>query len=79
MTNKNTIQVFENREFFANEMLDKYCATAPSNIISDIGAGFGFMKTKIQSVGGQWQPFDYVKKNRRIYNVGLKSSCTYNI
>lgn len=50
------------RATFANQMLDKYYPKAPNKIISDIGSGFGHMKTKIESLNATWQPFDYVKK-----------------
>ena len=43
-------------------MLDKYFAKSPNVIISDIGAGFGHMKDKIEGLGAKWQPFDYYKK-----------------
>lgn len=58
----NKIENYLNRSEFAYAMLDTYSATFPSTIISDIGAGFGHMKQKIEAVGGVWQPFDYVKK-----------------
>lgn len=54
------------REVFANTMLDKYYQKAPNSVVSDIGAGFGFMKPKIESIGGVWQPFDYYKKHEEI-------------
>lgn len=55
-------EIFENRGIFANAMLDKYFSLAPTSVVSDIGAGFGFMKTKIEGLNGCWQPFDYVRK-----------------
>ncbi len=55
-------EIFENRGIFANAMLDKYFSLAPTDVVSDIGAGFGFMKTKIEDLKGFWQPFDYVRK-----------------
>ena len=56
------IELYKNRALFANAMLDKYFAGAPNTVISDIGAGFGHMKTKIESLHATWQPFDYIKK-----------------
>lgn len=56
------INIFKNRADFANKMLDKYFNNAPNHFISDIGAGFGHMQQKIESVGGIWQPFNYYKK-----------------
>ena len=53
---------YKKREDFANTMLAKYFKLAPNTIISDIGAGFGFMRKNIESIGGIWQPFDYYKK-----------------
>lgn len=53
---------FTNRSEFAHAMIDKYYGQTPNNFISDIGAGYGHMKQKIEAVGGIWQPFDYVKK-----------------
>jgi len=43
-------------------MLDHYFKKAPNTNISDIGAGFGHMKAKIESLNANWQPFDYIKK-----------------
>jgi 2-polyprenyl-3-methyl-5-hydroxy-6-metoxy-1,4-benzoquinol methylase len=51
-----------NRGLFADTMLDKYFHLAPNKVVSDIGAGFGHMASKIESIGGTWQPFDYYKK-----------------
>lgn len=67
----NKIKEYKNRGVFAGEMLDKYFTLAPNKIVSDIGAGFGHMQAKIESVGGDWQPFDYVKKieNAIIWNL----------
>lgn len=56
------IENYSNRGAFADAMLDKYFMSSPNNIISDIGAGFGHMKNKIEAVGCIWQPFDYYKK-----------------
>ncbi|HMR17301.1 MAG TPA: hypothetical protein PKD13_12560, partial [Mariniflexile sp.] len=56
------IELYKNRALFANAMLDKYFAEAPNTVISDIGAGFGHMKAKIESLHATWQPFDYIKK-----------------
>ena len=56
------IKTYDNRAIFANEMLDKYFDSAPNNVVSDIGAGFGHMRQKIDDIGGEWQPFDYFKK-----------------
>lgn len=56
------IKKYVDRAVFANEMLDKYYPKSPNQIISDIGSGFGHMKSKITSLGATWQPFDYVKK-----------------
>jgi 2-polyprenyl-3-methyl-5-hydroxy-6-metoxy-1,4-benzoquinol methylase len=63
---KDSINEYINREVFANMMLDKYYQEAPNDIVSDIGAGFGFMKAKIESLEKQWQPFDYYKKHEEI-------------
>lgn len=59
---KEKIPEFSNRSEFANAMIDKYKDKVPNNFISDIGAGFGHMQQKIESVECFWQPFDYVKK-----------------
>lgn len=59
--NKN-IQLFKNRTHFAFAMIDKYINQVPNKVISDIGAGFGHMKAKVEEVGACWQPFDYIKK-----------------
>ncbi|MHB1147222.1 MAG: methyltransferase domain-containing protein [Lutibacter sp.] len=54
--------MYKNRSDFAHAMIDKYYGQTPNHFISDIGAGYGHMQQKIESVGGIWQPFDYVKK-----------------
>lgn len=59
---KTQIKIYKDRAMYANEMLDTYFASAPNTIVSDIGAGFGHMQTKIESLGATWQPFDYVRK-----------------
>ncbi len=63
---KDKITEYMNREVFANAMLDKYYKEAPNHIVSDIGAGFGFMKAKIKSLNRNWQPFDFYKKHEEI-------------
>ena len=57
-----SIETYRNRAIFANTMLDRYYSKSPNLVVSDIGAGFGHMKDKIESLGRKWQPFDYVKK-----------------
>lgn len=59
---KSELKIYKDRGCFANAMLDKYFTMAPNKIVSDIGAGFGFMKIKIEDLGGTWQPFDYINK-----------------
>jgi len=59
---KEKIKTYINRGEFANEMLDKFYKNSPNHIISDIGAGFGHMKTKIDNLNAVWQPFDYFQK-----------------
>lgn len=56
------IETYRNRAIFANTMLDRYYSKSPNLVVSDIGAGFGHMKDKIEGLGRKWQPFDYVKK-----------------
>lgn len=60
------IKEYLNREVFAHQMLDKYHEKAPNVIVSDIGAGFGFMQDKILSLKKDWQPFDFYKKHEKI-------------
>lgn len=59
---KEKLPKFLNRAEFAHSMIDKYSGQVPNHFISDIGAGFGHMKQKIEAVGSVWQPFDYFKK-----------------
>ncbi|WP_457618008.1 methyltransferase domain-containing protein [Lutibacter sp.] len=56
------IKIYKTRGDYACEMLDKYYPISPNKIISDIGAGYGHMQTKVSELGAKWQPFDYVKK-----------------
>ena len=44
------IKEYKDRAIFANEMLDKYFTSTPNLIVSDIGAGFGHMQNKIESL-----------------------------
>ena len=44
-------------------------------IVSDIGAGFGHMQNKIESLGATWQPFDYIKKIEKSIIWDLNNSC----
>lgn len=53
---------YKDRAQFAHEMLHRYIEKAPNNVVSDIGAGYGHMQHKIESLGCVWQPFDYYKK-----------------
>lgn len=71
----NKIQDFKDRAIFANEMLDKYYPKAPNNIISDIGAGYGHMQSKVESLNATWQPFDYVRKIDKSIIWDLNFSC----
>ena len=59
---KTSIKSYTDRGKFANKMLEKYYGKAPNPIISDIGAGFGHMRDKVESLNAIWQPFDYIKK-----------------
>jgi 2-polyprenyl-3-methyl-5-hydroxy-6-metoxy-1,4-benzoquinol methylase len=72
---KTKIKEYKDRGIFANQMLDHYFTTAPNTIVSDIGAGFGFMQKKVESIGGTWQPFDYVKKIEESIIWDLNQSC----
>ncbi|WP_158293177.1 methyltransferase domain-containing protein [Tamlana fucoidanivorans] len=56
------IDTYQNREVFAKAMLEKYMSQSPNNFVSDIGAGYGHMKTNVEQLGAKWQPFDYVQK-----------------
>ena len=56
------LKVYNNRGTFAKEMLQKHKPNNSNVIVSDIGAGFGHMEETISELGGQWQPFDVVKK-----------------
>ncbi|TDY11780.1 class I SAM-dependent methyltransferase [Meridianimaribacter flavus] len=57
----NLLNTFEDREVFAKTMLEKY-ANPDLSVISDIGAGYGFMQAHVEKLGAIWQPFDYLKK-----------------
>jgi 2-polyprenyl-3-methyl-5-hydroxy-6-metoxy-1,4-benzoquinol methylase len=56
------IEKYKSRADFADAMIDKYFTKLPSNIVSDIGAGFGHMQNKVEKEGFIWQPFDCYKK-----------------
>ena len=72
---KKQIKTYTDRAIFANEMLDKYFTTTPNTVISDIGAGFGHMQQKIDSLNATWQPFDYVKKIEKSIIWDLNNPC----
>ena len=59
---KSDIKTYNNRAEFAKAMLDKYISHAPKKVVSDIGAGFGHMKSPIEDLNAKWQPFDYIRK-----------------
>jgi len=67
-------KLYQKRSDFALEMLTKYAKMAPTNIISDVGAGFGMMEEHVKAVGGIWQPFDYYKKMERSIIWDLNNS-----
>lgn len=69
------IKIYKDRAIYANEMLDAYYQTTPNTIVSDIGAGFGHMQHKIESLGATWQPFDYVRKIEQSIIWDLNHSC----
>lgn len=58
----NDIKIYKDRAVYASQMLDRYYPTAPNAVVSDVGAGFGHMQGKIESLGATWQPFDYFRK-----------------
>ncbi len=72
---KNDSLIYKDRALFANEMLDKYYPTSPNTIISDIGAGYGHMQNKVESLGAEWQPFDYVRKIDKSIIWDLNNPC----
>ena len=51
-----------NRESWAIEKLDKIKDSLPNNVISDIGAGFGWFENYAIRANLEWQPFDYYRK-----------------
>jgi len=55
------LDTFEDRGVFAQTMLNKYMLPE-FRVVSDIGAGYGFMQPHIETLGALWQPFDYIKK-----------------
>ncbi|MGK4569292.1 methyltransferase domain-containing protein [Flavobacterium sp. 3HN19-14] len=59
---KDNLNIYLTRSYFADAMLDKYFPDAPNKVVSDIGAGFGHMRAKVNSLEATWQPFDYVRK-----------------
>jgi SAM-dependent methyltransferase len=72
---KTELKEYKDRAVFANEMLNKYFASTPNKVISDIGAGFGHMQNKIESLGATWQPFDYVRKIDKSIIWDLNNPC----
>ncbi|MEC3907343.1 methyltransferase domain-containing protein [Tamlana sp. 2201CG12-4] len=56
------IKSYSNRAEFAKSILKNNASKVQNNVVSDIGSGFGNMKSIVQSTGGKWQPLDYVKK-----------------
>jgi len=72
---KTDIKIYKNRGEFANNMLDAYFKKSPNKRVSDIGAGFGHMKMKIDSLNANWQPFDYIKKMEETIIWDLNNEC----
>ena len=68
-------KIYINREVFVNEMLDKYSLGKQQPNVSDIGAGFGFLKAKVEALGANWKPFDYVRKIDESHIWDLNNPC----
>lgn len=56
------ITIHKNRENYALSMIQKYKNLVPSNVLSDIGAGWGWLEPHCISNNLVWQPFDNVRK-----------------
>ncbi|MFD1095240.1 class I SAM-dependent methyltransferase [Salegentibacter chungangensis] len=71
-----------NRGKWTERKIDEIFQELPNKTVSDIGAGFGWMKPIIQNRGLEWQPFDMVRKmpETRIWDLndpapeGIKSA-----
>mgnify|MGYP003633820962 FL=1 len=50
------------RDEWAELKLKSVKQSMPNNIVSDIGAGWGYFEKNIEKHNFIWQPFDYVKK-----------------
>ena len=59
---KPELEVFKSRGEFAQKQILLYATSCPNRVVSDIGAGFGFMKEHVEELKLEWQPFDYYKK-----------------
>ena len=62
MTENLKIKEYTNRAVFASEMMKKYKNCTSNLVLSDIGSGYGNMKSSAENLGFKWQPFDFVKK-----------------
>jgi hypothetical protein len=49
-----SVEIFKDIETFANAMIEKYFQSLPNDVVSDIGSGWGYMKTKINESGFKW-------------------------
>ena len=66
---------YNDREAYVVEMLAKYKTQAPSNILSDIGSGWGWLKPHAEKNNLIWQPFDYVSKIKEATIWDLNQTC----
>jgi len=76
---KSIPKTYSNRADFAGVMLDQYFKNAPNRTVNDIGAGFGHMKAKIESLNAIWQPFDYFKKMKTTIGWDLNNEAPTNV
>jgi hypothetical protein len=52
---------------WAEQCLHQLLPVAPSQVVSDVGAGDGIMQVVIEAAGGQWQGFDLSPKSPEIH------------
>jgi SAM-dependent methyltransferase len=58
MISKNPVSLILSRYDYAHQCLQELLPLAPSNIVIDIGAGGGEMRSLTEASGGKWQGFD---------------------
>jgi SAM-dependent methyltransferase len=74
-----TRKIYKNRYEFVEQKLNEILPNTPTKVVSDIGAGFGFLEKIVLNLQGIWQPFDYVRKIEKSLIWDLNQPCPHEV